>query len=50
VWVELEVTFPTEGTASGTQIACTNQVGGCVYVAAAPLAQPDFDMSGRWED
>jgi len=41
---KLEVTLPTEGIASGTQIACTNQVGGCVYVAAAPPAQSDFDI------
>jgi len=41
---KLEVTFPTEGIASGTRIACANQVGGCVHVAAAPPAQSDFDI------
>ena len=40
----LEVTFPTDGIASGTRIACTNEVGGCTYVAAAPPAQARVPM------
>jgi len=40
----LEMTFPTEGIASGTRISCTNEVGGCTYVAAAPPAQADVPM------
>ena len=44
----LEVSFPTEGIASGTRIACTNEVGGCTYVAAAPPAQAKVPMgNGR---
>jgi len=41
---KLEVTFPTEGNARGTRIACANQVGGCVHVATAPPPQCDFDI------
>jgi len=38
------VTFPTDGIASGTRIACTNEVGGCTCVAAAPPAQEQVPM------
>jgi len=41
----LEVTFPTEGIASGTRISCTNEVGGCTYVAAAAPAHASVPMA-----
>jgi hypothetical protein len=34
----LIITFPTEGITSGCQIACSNEVAGCTYIAAASLA------------
>jgi len=39
-----EATFPTDGTASGARIACTNEVGGCAHVAAVSPAQARVPM------